>query len=64
MFNTVVTIQALSQSIYARENLRVVWLYHMRSESRLDGKWLPVLLQSNLAKSWSKVTETYKKCKN
>ena len=44
MFNTVVTIQALSQSIYAREssreNLRVVWLYHTRSVSRLDCKWL------------------------
>ena len=46
MFNTVVTIQALSQSIYARENLRVVWLYHMRSESRLDGKWLPVCFRA------------------
>ena len=44
MFNTVVTIQALSQSIYAREssreNSRVVWLYHTRSGSRLDCKWL------------------------
>ena len=44
MFNTVVAIQALSQSIYAREssreNSRVVWLYHTRSVSRLDCKWL------------------------
>lgn len=44
MFNPVVTIQALSQSIYAREssreNLRVAWLYHTRSVSRLDCKWL------------------------
>ena len=57
MFNTVVTIQALSQSIYAREssreNSRVVWLYHTRSVSRLDCKWL--------AKNNENI---FKKCKN
>ena len=63
MFNTVVTIQALSQSIYAREFTRGLVISY---EVRIKVGWQMVacLVQSNLAKSWSKITETYKKCKN
>ena len=60
MFNTIVTIQVLLQSIHARfraKRSRMTLFYHMSVNQRLIANMVSCLFHSNLSEIWPRTME-------